>query len=145
MLMAAYLKRMGLESSEADKAEASTKFWPGGWIKQQTVHRSSGRDGSESKALATITMLSGCMSGCKSEEEKFINLKGITATAAYNWKQHLLGEGEENWVKDNLLTWDEGIEKFLQGEYLAKLESQYLHSKQLAEQPKGFFERLLGG
>ena len=56
MLMAAYLKRMGLESSEADKAEASTEFWPGGWIKQQTVHRSSGRDGSESKELATIAM-----------------------------------------------------------------------------------------
>jgi hypothetical protein len=144
MLMASYLKRMGLESSEADKAEASTEFWPGGWIKQQTVHRSSGRDGSESKALATITMLSGCMSSCKSDEEKFINLKGITATGAYNWKQYLLGEGEENWVKSDILK-DDGMEKFLQGEYLAKLESQYLHSKQLAEQPKGFFERLLGG
>ena len=146
MLMAAYLKRMGLESSEADQAEESTKFWPGGWIKQQTVHRSAGRDGSESKALATITMLRGCMNG-NTDEEKFINLKGIVATAAYNWKEYLFAEETENFLKDDVLEQIEklGIKEFLDGDYAKKLEAQYIHSKQLAEQPKGFFERLLGG
>ena len=146
MLMASYLKRMGLESSEADQAEESTRFWPHSWIKQQTVHRSAGRSGSESKAFATITMLNSCMSDSDSNEQNFINLKGIVATAAYNWKEYLFAEETINLFKGEVLQTleDKGMKKFLKGDYAKKLEAQYVHSKQLAEQPKGFLEKLFG-
>ena len=146
MLMASYLTRMGLDSSEVAQAEETTRFWPHSWIKQQTVHRSAGRSGPESKAFATITMLNGCMSDSNSDEQNFISLKGIIATAAYNWKEYLFTEETINLFKSEVLQTleDKEMNKFLKGDYAKKLEAQYAHSKQLAEQPKGFFEKLLG-
>jgi hypothetical protein len=143
MLMSSYLVRMGLDKEEASIAEESTEGWHLSWIRQQTVHRSSGRSGPESKAFATITMLSG-IHDFHDDDISFIRLKGIVATAAYNWKFYLFAEDTTMFFKEELM---EEVKKsgknfLVEGDCSRKLEAQYAHSLELSEN-KGFFESLL--
>ena len=133
---------MGLDKEEASIAEESTKGWHLTWIRQQTVHRSSGRSGPDSKAFATITMLSH-IHDFHDDEVSFIRLKGIVATVAYNWKFYLFAEDTTMFFKEEIM---EEVRKkkpfLLELDCSKKLIMQFSHSLELSEK-KGFFERLL--